>query len=73
MNNKKCFISKVSKGNIFTFVNLVFCLGDFRANVPEFSILQDFFVIEGYCKIQTDFANVFSPCAIFLLNFFVIK
>lgn len=37
MKNKKCSVSKMSKGNIFIFLNLVFWLEDFGVNVSEFS------------------------------------
>lgn len=51
---KKNFVSKVSKGNIFLFLNLVFCLEDFRVNVSEFSVnsSKTFLSLKGIAKFK---------------------
>lgn len=50
----KCCISEVSKGNIFLFLNLVFCSEDFRVNVSEFSTLSSklFLSLKGITKLK---------------------
>ena len=62
---KKCFISKVSKEKIFLVLNVVFCLGDFRVNVSEFSINSSkiFLSLKGVAefKLTLQLSSVYVP------------